>query len=317
MVTANPVAQLLDSGNFVVGNRDTLDSKIYAWQSFNYPSDTLLADMKVGWNLKTGLERYLTSWKSADDPSIGDSTYRLNITGMPQTIIATGSTRKIRSGLWNGVEFLGLVVVTRPVYKSIFVFNENESSFSFEPNVDTAITRLKLNPSGLFVRLILQKGSKEWGVMFTQPYEPCDNYGYCGANGICKINKSPICECLEGFVVRSQEDWQALNWSSGCVRKIALDCRRGEGFIKLEGVKLPDLLDFWLNKSMSLHECKQMCLSNCSCVAYANSDIREGGSGCLMWFGDLIDVRELRVQSTEQDVYMRLSASEISKCVLL
>nr|XP_048334413.1 G-type lectin S-receptor-like serine/threonine-protein kinase SD1-1 [Ziziphus jujuba var. spinosa] len=145
--------------------------------------------------------------------------------------------------------------------------------------------------------------------MYTQPYEPCDSYGYCGPNGICKINRSPICECLNGFVPRSQNEWEVLNWSNGCSRKMPLDCRRGEGFIKVVEVKLPDLLDFWLNKSISLHECKEMCLKNCSCTAYANSDIRDGGSGCLMWFGDLVDVRELRVQLTKQDVYIRLSAS--------
>ncbi|XP_048323580.1 S-locus-specific glycoprotein S13-like [Ziziphus jujuba] len=108
--TKNPVAQLLESGNPVVGSRDSLNSKIYAWQSFDYPSDNLLAGMKLGWELKTGLERYVT-WKSSNDPSVGDFTYRLNITGIPQTIMAQGSTRKILSGLWNGVEFRGLVVL--------------------------------------------------------------------------------------------------------------------------------------------------------------------------------------------------------------
>ncbi|XP_060676062.1 G-type lectin S-receptor-like serine/threonine-protein kinase At4g27290 [Ziziphus jujuba] len=305
----NPVAQLLESGNFVVGNRDSLSSKIYAWQSFDYPSDNFLAHMKVGWDFKSGLERHITAWKSADDPSIGDSTYRLNITGMPQIITAAGSTRKTRSGLWDGVEFRGIVVVTNPVFEAAFVSNENESYVGFKQKVNAAITRLKLNPSGSYELLVLENGSKKWDIMYTQPYEPCDSYGYCGPNGICKINRSPICECLEGFVPRSQNEWEVLNWSNGCTRKMPLDCRRGEGFIKLVGVKLPDLLEFWLNKSMSLHECKEMCLKNCSCTAYANSDIRDGGSGCLLWFGDLVDVRELRVQLRKQDVYIRLSAS--------
>ncbi|KAH7546540.1 hypothetical protein FEM48_Zijuj01G0211700 [Ziziphus jujuba var. spinosa] len=187
--------------------------------------------------------------------------------------------------------------------------------FFFFFTINTAITRLTLNPSGSYERLVLENGSNTWDIMFTLPYEPCDNYGYCGPNGICKINRSPICECLEGFVPRSQNEWEFLNWSNGCTRKMPLDCRRGEGFIKLVGVKLPDLLEFWLNKSMSLHECKEMCLKNCSCTAYANSDIRDRGSGCLLWFGDLVDVRELRVQRRKQDVYIRLSASAMSKCL--
>ncbi|RVW12951.1 Receptor-like serine/threonine-protein kinase SD1-7 [Vitis vinifera] len=35
-----------------------------------------------------------------------------------------------------------------------------------------------------------------------------------------------------------------------------------------------------------------VCVRNCSFTPYANSDIREGGSGCLVWFGDLIDIGE-------------------------
>ena len=99
-----------------------------------------------------------------------------------------------------------------------------------------------------------------------------------------------MCECLERFVPTSQEQWDVLNWSNGCRRKTTLNCQKGEGFVKIEWVKLPDLLDFWLNKNMSLEECKEMCLNNCSCTAYVNSDIRRGRSGCVMWFGDLIDV---------------------------
>ncbi|KAK1391760.1 Bulb-type lectin domain-containing protein [Heracleum sosnowskyi] len=64
-----PVLQLLDSGNLVV--RDETDSAPdnYLWQSFDFPGNTHLPGAKLGWNLKTGLERYLTSWKSDDDPS--------------------------------------------------------------------------------------------------------------------------------------------------------------------------------------------------------------------------------------------------------
>ena len=86
--------------------------------------------------------------------------------------------------------------------------------------------------------------------------------------------------------------------------------------MKIERVKLLDLLDFWLNKNMSLEECKEMCLNNCSYTVYANLDIRRGRSGCLMWFGDLIDVREFHVDGSDQDMYIRMSASEKSKCNL-
>ncbi|KAL6314201.1 hypothetical protein AAG906_011949 [Vitis piasezkii] len=47
-----------------------------------------------------------------------------------------------------------------------------------------------------------------------------------------------------------------------------LDCKSKDDLMKVLGVKLPDLLEFWLNKSMSLKECEAECLKNCSCVAW-------------------------------------------------
>ncbi|KAL6313989.1 hypothetical protein AAG906_011721 [Vitis piasezkii] len=61
---------------------------------------------------------------------------------------------------------------------------------------------------------------------------------------------------------------------------------------------------------MTLKQCEAECLKNCSCMAYSNSDIRKGGSGCLIWFGDLIDIREFTGDAAT-DIYIRMSASEL------
>ena len=42
------------------------------WQSFDYPCDNFLPGMKLGRNLVTGFERYISSWKSIDDPAQGE-----------------------------------------------------------------------------------------------------------------------------------------------------------------------------------------------------------------------------------------------------
>ncbi|XP_070664604.1 G-type lectin S-receptor-like serine/threonine-protein kinase At4g11900 [Malus domestica] len=51
------------------------NSGTYLWQSFDYPSDTWLPGMKLGWDLRTGLKQLLSSWKDSEDPSPGDFTY--------------------------------------------------------------------------------------------------------------------------------------------------------------------------------------------------------------------------------------------------
>ncbi|KAJ6423320.1 hypothetical protein OIU84_024290, partial [Salix udensis] len=65
----NPVAQLLDTGNLAVRAENDNDPENFLWQSFDYPGDSFLPGMKYGISLLTGLNRYLTSWKSPSDPS--------------------------------------------------------------------------------------------------------------------------------------------------------------------------------------------------------------------------------------------------------
>ncbi|KAL8244700.1 hypothetical protein R6Q59_010958 [Mikania micrantha] len=60
---------------------------------------------------------------------------------------------------------------------------------------------------------------------------------------------------------------------------------------------------------MNLKECEMKCSRNCSCTAYAGLDIRNGGSGCLLWFGDLMDVREY---NETQELYIRMARSELA-----
>ena len=63
-------------------------------------------------------------------------------------------------------------------------------------------------------------------------------------------------------------------------------CRNGEGFVKVEGVKFLDTFVAIDEKGLSLEQCKAECLRNCSYMAYAITDVRNGGSGC--WHGMVI-----------------------------
>lgn len=54
--TNNSIAQLLDSGNLVL-----FDSRRIIWQSFDYPAHTMLPNLKLGLDKRTGLSRFLTS----------------------------------------------------------------------------------------------------------------------------------------------------------------------------------------------------------------------------------------------------------------
>ncbi|CAL5390620.1 unnamed protein product [Camellia sinensis] len=307
-VEESPVAQLLDSGNLVLFGRTETNSDGFLWQSFDFPCNMRIPELKMGENNRTSLDQYLTSWKSADDPSLGEFTYRIDNHGLPQLVLRMGSIKKYRSGV--KLTFINLLLYNNPGFKTMLEFNNNRLIYIYEPYNSSVITRLTLNESGLLQRYILNK-KNTWDLMFMVPRDLCNSYGYCGPNGICRTYKSPLCKCFKGFIPKSQQEWDVLDWSSGCARSVPLDCQNGEGFVKVVQVKLPDLLEFRLNIGMSINECEEECLKNCSCIAYANSNISGGGSGCLMWFGDLIDTRESFQDNSDQDIYIGLPASAI------
>ncbi|KAL5802694.1 hypothetical protein ACOSQ4_030999 [Xanthoceras sorbifolium] len=310
-VPENPVAELLDSGNLVLREHISMSSDSYVWQSFDYPSDTLLTGMKLGWNLRTGFERYLTPWMSDDDPSPGDISLRLYIRGVPQLVITTGSRKEVRSGPWNGLQFSGVPMMHNLVFKPMLVHKQDELYYTYESSDNTVKTRVVLHQSGTMQRLVWDWKTTNWTILYSWPFDPCDNYAQCGANNNCRINKTPICECLKGFIPKSQDEWdtKGLSQSRKCVQKLPSECPTGEGFLKLTAIKLPDFN--WSNNSMNIKECEAACFKNCSCRAYANSNV-SGGSGCLMWFGDLIDVRECPAEfSWGQDLFLRVPSSEL------
>jgi len=57
------VAELLDNGNFVLRDSKINYQNRFLWQSFDYPVDTLLPEMKIGRDLKTGYETFLSFWR--------------------------------------------------------------------------------------------------------------------------------------------------------------------------------------------------------------------------------------------------------------
>ncbi|KAH9651432.1 G-type lectin S-receptor-like serine/threonine-protein kinase [Citrus sinensis] len=305
----SPVAQLLDTGNLVLRENfsNNTSEGSYLWQSFDFPSDTLLPGMKVGWDLKTGRERYLTSWRTADDPSPGKFTYRLDIHVLPQIFLYKGSLKLARIGPWNGFIFEDGPTFIDYLYKIILVDTEDEIYYRYESYNNLSIMMLKINPLGKIQRLLWNEGSSGWQVMFSAPGDVCQNYGHCGANSICNVDNPPKCECLKGFKPNSQHN---QTWATTCVRSHLSDCKTANQFKRFDDMKVPDLLDVSLNEGMNLEECGAECLNNCTCRAYAYFNLTRGGSGCLMWFGDLIDMRKTLANLTGQSIYLRVPASE-------
>ncbi|XP_023769366.2 G-type lectin S-receptor-like serine/threonine-protein kinase At4g27290 [Lactuca sativa] len=301
------VAQLLDTGNLVLRDQGSI-----IWQSFDYPVDTLLSGMRIGVDLVTGKETYLRSWKSDDDPSpsAGQYVFRVDTNGYPQLFERHNMVPVSRFGPWNGVTFNGMPNLgENSIFTHQFVFNENEIYYEYALVNNSLISRMHLSADGKMEDLIWVNRTQNWTTYSTaSSVDACARYATCGSYANCDISNAPACSCLDGFEPRSTEEWNLADWSSGCQRITPLACGNGDGFRTLSGVKFPDTNRSVYDLSMTLGECETTCIENCSCTAYASLDIRDGGSGCLLWFGDLMDIR---VYDETQELHLRMPASEL------
>ncbi|KAJ9551492.1 hypothetical protein OSB04_015537 [Centaurea solstitialis] len=306
----NPVGRLLDTGNFIV-QEENGDPENPVWQSFDFPTDTFVAGMKLGKDFVTGLETHLTSWKSENDPSPGDHTLWVDTKGYPQLILRDGSDIIFRAGPWNGVRFCGLPEQKpNPVYRYGFVLNQREMYYHFDNVNGLEVSRLVIHPDGILERSSWEESRQDWALYAAPPTKNCNRYGLCGSFGCCNFT-SLTCGCLEGFEPRLPEKWKAGDWSRGCRRSTPLDCGSGDGFRKYSSLKLPDTHESWFNQSMDVNECEMVCKNNCNCTAYTTQNISGTGSGCLFWYGNLIDIRTF--PENGQDLYIRMPASELGK----
>ncbi|KAF7120135.1 hypothetical protein RHSIM_Rhsim13G0166100 [Rhododendron simsii] len=311
MLSASPVLQLLDTGNLVVVNSNTGS---YLWQSFDHPCDTLVPGMKLGWDISKNQEWYLTSWNSLQDPSTGDYTYRVDSGGLPQLVLRQGSTISYRSGPWDGIRFGGspplAALKQATVFSPNFVYNTTFVYYSFVNIEDTIISRFVVNQTGLIEHLKWNQGSGEWVDIATLQADSCDTYDLCGPYAICNINELPICHCMDGFVPKVPVEWSRLDWSGGCVANTELNCTVAAGFKRFSRLKLPDTSYILVNRTeKSRVDCEEACLKNCSCLGFAQTDI----SGCVVWSGELLDMREYLEGG--QDLYVRLAASELEYAI--
>ncbi|KAK3433286.1 hypothetical protein EUGRSUZ_D00896 [Eucalyptus grandis] len=275
----------------------------------------MLPFMKLGLNRKTGLNRFLTSWKSPEDPTPGNCSYRIDPTGYPQLLLYKDGDPYWRAGSWTGDRWSGVPEITRAyIFNISFVNDPDEVSIMYGVIDASIITRMVVSESGSVRRSTWHDGDRRWIEYWFAPKDQCDFYGNCRPNSNCNPYDAGQFECtyLPGLEPKSLGDWNLGDGSAGCVRRGGVSvCRSGEGFVKVARVKVPDTSKARANMSLNLKECKEECLRDCSCTAYASASESLGGSGCLTWHGNLIDTRTFA--DSGQDLYIWVDAIELAR----
>ncbi|KAJ8629029.1 hypothetical protein MRB53_022352 [Persea americana] len=307
-------AELLDKGDLQLREVDSdNNTKRILWESFDYPTDTHLPSMKLKADPKRNdRTQRLTSWRGASDPSSGNFSSGIDPQKLPQVVMWDGADRRWRSGPWNGRTYIGIPAMAYTYLNGYNLIRNTEGliEISYDFFNDSFYSRYVLDLSGKWKQMRWEEEKNDWFLVWSAPDTDCDLYGRCGPNGRCSMSTSPICNCLKGFEPKYIEEWSRWNWSGGCVRSKQLECEKngndswkGDGFLKMDRIKVPDFADSM--DGGSLKECEENCQKNCSCVAYAYDSM----IGCIIWRGDLVDIQQFARGGV--DLYIRLPASEL------
>jgi PAN-like domain/S-locus glycoprotein domain len=185
--------------------------------------------------------------------------------------------------------------------------NQNDTYYTFNTSGTSFVSRLVLNQS--YAQRYVSTGSG-WKPYWLVPRDICDFYAQCGPNSLCNLDStnSTDCTCLTGFEPKFVKNWNLHDTTAGCIRRVGLNCS-SDGFITIDDVKLPESTNVTVYSTIGLSECRKMCLMNCSCTGYTNSNITGGGSGCAMWTGDLHDLRKFT--GGGWTFYYRVAGSEV------
>ncbi|KAK3145232.1 hypothetical protein QOZ80_4AG0325850 [Eleusine coracana subsp. coracana] len=232
ITASNTVVVLSDIGNLVL--RSSSNSSDIFWQSFDYPTDTLLPGAKLGQNKVTGVVRRIVSRKNSVDQAPGIYSNMLGLDGMMRLSWKL-STEYWNSGKWNGRFFDSLPFMTpshipgttqTPDFVNHTLINNTQEIYFTDTLLDeSTILHVLLSVSGQWKVRIWDTQRQDWLTPANEPENQCDVYAVCGAFTICSYNATPFCYCMQGFSIRSPEDWDLEDRTGGCIRNTPLDCR--------------------------------------------------------------------------------------------
>ncbi|KAF6997085.1 hypothetical protein CFC21_013339 [Triticum aestivum] len=248
---------LLDAGNLLI--TDPEDSTgVAAWQSFDWPTDTLLPSQTLSKDKKL-IAGYYTLYYD------NDNVLRLLYDGP-----------EIASIYWPDPD-LGVFGSGRTNYNSsrvgalddagVFLSSDNLRAEATDLGVAGAKRRLTVEQDGN-LRMYSLDAAGGWTVTWAALKQPCSVHGLCGKNAICEYQPSLRCSCAPGYERVDRQDW-----TKGCNPTFTANCSGAVAPERFKFVKVA-YTDFYgydlgFNQSVTFQYCKSICLNTCSCIAFS------------------------------------------------
>ncbi|CAM0904101.1 unnamed protein product [Alopecurus aequalis] len=250
----------------------------------------------------------LVAWKSPIDPSAGDFSLSLDTSSNLQLVIWNGSMPYTRLNMLSGGDSVSGGIYQNTIIYEAVVGTGDGFYYELSISAGSPYARLMLDYTGM-LRTLSWNNRSSWTTVVENPTSSCDLYASCGPFGYCDYTgASATCRCLDGF------EPIGLNFSNGCRRTEVLECSRQSHFVTLSRMKVPDKSLLVLNRSFD--ECTTECTVNCSCTAYAFTNLSSYGAMagqpmCLVWTRELVDAGKYSIYG--ENLYIRLADSTVQK----
>ncbi|XP_015062813.1 G-type lectin S-receptor-like serine/threonine-protein kinase SD2-2 [Solanum pennellii] len=286
--------KLLDQGNLVLVSNEG----VLVWESFDFPTDTWLPGMNLT------AKKWLTSWRSTNDPSPGRYSLRLQPHSYGEIVLFYNGTYPYWStGKWSENAFVDVPEMTVPyIYKFNFespftpMASFGYSEVTLEDGTPPPLTRFMVDFTGQVKQFTWIQQAQSWNMFWSQPENMCGTYGLCGNLGFCNSKSLNPCKCLPGFTPLDGDSWDAGDFSGGCRRESNEVCGENDrfeevGMVGYDGARV-------VSVSGTRNECERECLGNCSCIGLYHN---ERTNLCKSLYGSLLNLRNLTSDGTVED----------------
>ncbi|KAJ9167235.1 hypothetical protein P3X46_021901 [Hevea brasiliensis] len=290
---------LQDSGNLVL---QSLEGDLL-WQSFDFPTDTLLPLQPLS------KDRKLVSSRSQSNYSSGFYKLYFDTDNVLHLLYAGPDFSSI---YWPDPE-VSIFDSGRTTYNNSRIahfdplgnFSSSDKFFFKSADYGANLQRRFTMDSDGNIRLYSRedKGGK-WTVSWQAISQPCKIHGICGPNSLCNYVPSSgrKCSCLQGFKTKDVNDW-----SLGCEPEFNLSCSTTEiTFLRLTHADFYGY-DNRFYRNYTLDMCKNACSKRCDCKGFQFKFIKPGYPNNNPYcFVKILLLNGYRSQNFEGDIYLKV-----------
>ncbi|KAG2381207.1 G-type lectin S-receptor-like serine/threonine-protein [Vigna angularis] len=271
--------RLYDNGNLVLLESRNSSSEVVIWQSFDFPTDTLLPGQPL---TKSGS---LVSSRSGSNYSSGfyrlffdsENVLRIMYQGPQVSSVYWPDPWLQNNNFGNGGAGNG-----RSTYNDsrVAVLDDlghlvSSDNFTFR-SIDYGTVlqrRLTLDHDGSARVYSKKDGEEKWTMAGEFRSHPCYAHGICGANSYCRYDppSGRKCSCLPGHSWVDSKDW-----SQGCEPTFEHFCS-GNNRTENESrfLRIPDVdfygYDYGYFGNYTYQQCENLCAEKCECRGFQHS----------------------------------------------